>query len=41
MAKIYLDTAGLFAWTFVIIVTAFVFERLFLRLLDWIAGRYA
>ncbi len=33
MAKIYLDTAGLFAWTLVIILASGLFERLFLLLL--------
>lgn len=32
-SKLYLDTAGLFAWTFVIIVVSAVFERFFLYLL--------
>lgn len=32
-AKLYLDTAGLFAWTFVIIVVSALFEKLFLFLL--------
>lgn len=40
MSKIYLDTAGLFAWTLVIIAVSFLFERLFLLLLQWIARRY-
>ena len=34
MAKIYLSTAELFAWTFVIIIVSKVFEKLFLFLLD-------
>ena len=34
MSKIYLDTANLFAWTFVIIVISALFERLFLALLS-------
>lgn len=33
-SKLYLDTAGLFAWTFVIIIASAVFERLFLFLLE-------
>ena len=33
-AKLYLDTAGLFAWTFVIILASSAFEALFLWLLD-------
>ena len=32
-AKLYLDTAGLFAWTFVIIIISALFERFFLYLL--------
>ena len=34
-SKLYLDTAGLFAWTFVIILISAVFERIFL----WLLGR--
>lgn len=34
MSKIYLDTAGLFAWTLVIILASGLFERLFLLLLE-------
>ncbi len=34
MSKIYLDTANLFAWTFVIIAVSALFEKLFLSLLD-------
>ena len=30
MAKIYLDTAGLFSWTLVIIAVTFLIENLFL-----------
>ncbi len=33
-AKLYLDTAGLFAWTFVIILASSAFESLFLWLLE-------
>ena len=33
MAKIYLSTADLFAWTFVIIIISMLFERLFMLLL--------
>lgn len=36
MAKIYLETADLFAWTFVIILVSSLFEKLFLILLSWI-----
>ena len=32
-SKLYLDTAGLFAWTFVIIIISALFERFFLYLL--------
>lgn len=32
-SKLYLDTAGLFAWTFVIVLVSAVFEQLFLFLL--------
>lgn len=39
MAKIYLDTAGLFAWTLTIILVSFLFEKAVLRLVqayeDW------
>ena len=35
-SKLYLDTAGLFAWTFVIILISAVFERIFLWLLGHI-----
>ncbi|MEY8353373.1 ABC transporter permease subunit [Lachnospiraceae bacterium 54-53] len=34
MAKIYLSTADLFAWTMVIIAISVLFEKIFLRLLD-------
>lgn len=37
MAKIYLSTAELFAWTFVIIVVSKVFEKLFLSILNLFA----
>ena len=37
-AKIYLDTASLFAWTFVIILLSFLFEKVFLFLFHKIAG---
>lgn len=33
-SKLYLDTEGLFAWTFVIIIVSALFERLFLYLLQ-------
>ena len=38
-AKIYLSTPDLFAWTVVIIALAFLFERLFLFLLDVVSRR--
>lgn len=38
MAKIYLSTAELFAWTFVVIVVSRLFEWLFLRLLELLAS---
>ena len=38
MAKIYLSTADLFAWTLMIIAVSSVFEKLFLLLLKTIAG---
>ncbi|MBT9775845.1 ABC transporter permease subunit [Clostridium sp. MCC353] len=39
MSKIYLDTANLFAWTFVIIIISALFERFFLMLLKRAVGR--
>lgn len=39
MAKIYLDTAGLFAWTLVIIAVTTLLEHLFLALLSIAAGK--
>lgn len=39
MAKIYLSTADLFAWTLVIIVISGLFEKLFLKLLSAAARR--
>ena len=41
MAKIYLSTAELFAWTFVIIVISILFEKAFLFLLKKAAGKGA
>lgn len=38
MAKIYLQTPDLFAWTIVIVVLSVLFERLFLTLTDGLAG---
>ena len=34
MAKVYLNTPDLFAWTIVIVLISLVFERLFLALVD-------
>ena len=34
MSKIYLDTAGVFAWTAVVILLSFLFEKLVMRLTD-------
>lgn len=34
MSKIYLDTAGLFAWTFLIIVLSFLFEKAVLYIVE-------
>ena len=39
MAKIYLSTADLFAWTLVIIAISNLFEKIFLRLLSLAAGQ--
>ncbi|MBR0138441.1 MAG: ABC transporter permease subunit [Erysipelotrichaceae bacterium] len=39
-SKIYLDTAALFAWTFVIIILSAVSEKLIIYLLKKIGGRY-
>lgn len=39
MAKIYLSTGELFAWTLVIICLSAIFERLILFLLKWAAGK--
>lgn len=36
LAKIYLNTGELFAWTFVIILIAFLFEKGILRLVEWV-----
>lgn len=38
-AKIYLETADLFAWTVVIVIASLVFERLFLLALDGLVRR--
>lgn len=39
LSKIYLDTAGIFAWAFVIILLSLFFEKVFLFLLKRYAGR--
>lgn len=39
LAKIYLNTGELFAWTVVIILISFLFERLVLMLLRWAETR--
>lgn len=43
MSKIYLDTAGLFAWTLTVILLSFLFEKAVLRILkfcgEWMPGR--
>ena len=39
MSKIYLSTAELFAWTFVIICVSVLFEKIFLLLLRKLAGK--
>ena len=38
-AKVYYETSDLFAWTAVIVVISLVFEKLFLYLVDWTAGK--
>ena len=38
-AKVYFQTGDLFAWTAVIVAVSVVFERLFLRLVDALAGK--
>ena len=40
-AKIYFQTADLFAWTAAIVAVSILFERLFLKLADAIAGKAA
>ena len=40
MAKIYLNTDSLFAWTLVIIVLSLLFEKMLLRLLKKMGGRF-
>lgn len=36
LAKIYLDTPALFAWTFVIILLSYVFEAIFMKLIKMV-----
>ncbi len=38
-AKIYLNTPDLFAWTIVIIAISVVFEKCFMRMLEWLKNR--
>ena len=38
-AKVYFQTGDLFAWTAVIVAVSVLFERLFLRLVDALAGK--
>lgn len=38
MSKIYLDTAGLFAWTLLVILLSFLFEKAVLNLVEKFAG---
>ena len=38
-AKVYFQTPDLFAWTVTIVVVSVLFERLFLVLTDWAAGK--
>jgi NitT/TauT family transport system permease protein len=40
-AKIYFQTPDLFAWTAAIVAVSVVFERLFLKLVDAVAGKAA
>ena len=40
-AKIYFQTPDLFAWTAAVVAVSAVFERLFLRLVDTLAGKAA
>ncbi len=39
MSKVFLETADLFAWTFVIIILSFICEKLFMALVDAIVRR--
>ena len=38
-AKVYFQTADLFAWTVTIVAVSVVFERLFLALVDRLMGK--
>ncbi len=38
-AKIYLETKDLFAWTVVIIIISILFQRVFLKFIDWVIVR--
>lgn len=38
-AKVYFQTPDLFAWTVTIVAVSVIFERLFLALTDWAAGK--
>lgn len=38
-AKIYLDTPDLFAWTLVIIIISFAYQKVFILLIDYICDR--
>ena len=38
-AKVYFQTPDLFAWTVTIVAVSVLFERLFLVLMDWAAGK--
>lgn len=39
MAKIYLNTDSLFAWTLVIILLSLLYEKVFLKILKWSGGK--
>ncbi len=38
-AKVYLNTPDLFAWTIVIVLVSFLFEKCFLAAVKWLSGR--
>ncbi|MBO6159747.1 MAG: ABC transporter permease subunit [Firmicutes bacterium] len=40
-AKVYLETADLFTWTFVVIVLSIIIEKLVILLIDRVAARYS